>query len=298
VPSVPLCNWGCLVPDPILLPNLHQHLVAWRGGALGDFVATFPALQELRAQHPGVPLHLITRPAYGPLAVRLGLADSWSSLFAAEYLPLESGLGDQFLENCTALRAWLPSRDTPLAGCLARHGQVWPSVVDSTAHLPAWRQLGGTREPVASALGGENIVLHPGSGSSVKNLPLAAWERLLAAISPEIPVVIVTGEPEEENGIADWAAVSGKEHRRCPRLIDLAAELLRARAFLGNDSGVGHLAGWLGIPSSIYFGPTNAAVWKPYGSRVAALVAPQRRMDDPELLEIALADLRFQKLGK
>ena len=51
-----------------------------------------------------------------------------------------------------------------------------------------------------------------------------------------------------------------------PPLPCLAAILARSRCYVGNDSGVTHLAagGW-GTPSSPLFGPTDPRIWGPRG---------------------------------
>ncbi len=55
---------------------------------------------------------------------------------------------------------------------------------------------------------------------------------------------------------------------------DVRAETLAgADLFLGHDSGIGHLAGAVGIPSVLVFGPTDPAVWAPRNPGVTALAA-------------------------
>jgi ADP-heptose:LPS heptosyltransferase len=44
--------------------------------------------------------------------------------------------------------------------------------------------------------------------------------------------------------------------------------LAGCRAYLGNDSGVSHLAGLCGARSVVIFGPTSPTVWRPLGPRV------------------------------
>ena len=43
----------------------------------------------------------------------------------------------------------------------------------------------------------------------------------------------------------------------------LAGVLERASLYIGNDSGVSHLAGAVGAPSVLVFGPTDPEVWDP-----------------------------------
>jgi len=64
--------------------------------------------------------------------------------------------------------------------------------------------------------------------------------------------------PEEElpNGV------------RIDDLYELADWLARARIYIGNDSGISHLAAAVGTPAIVLFGPTDPAVWAPRGSLV------------------------------
>jgi heptosyltransferase-3 len=59
-----------------------------------------------------------------------------------------------------------------------------------------------------------------------------------------------------------------------------------AEMFLGNDSGPGHLAGIIGVPTLILYGPTDPRNWKPLGPHVRIL----RRED--------LSKLSPQEVGK
>ncbi len=58
-------------------------------------------------------------------------------------------------------------------------------------------------------------------------------------------------------------------------LYHLASWLARARIYIGNDSGITHLAAAAGAPVVALFGPTDPSVWAPRGDRVR-IVATQR----------------------
>ena len=49
---------------------------------------------------------------------------------------------------------------------------------------------------------------------------------------------------------------------------ELADGLAGARVYIGNDSGITHLAGAVGTPTVALFGPTDPEVWAPRGERV------------------------------
>ncbi|MFH0789970.1 MAG: glycosyltransferase family 9 protein [Pseudomonadota bacterium] len=53
----------------------------------------------------------------------------------------------------------------------------------------------------------------------------------------------------------------------------LAGVLSHCVGYLGNDSGVSHLAAALGVPTVNLFGPTDPAYWAPQGKDVTILTA-------------------------
>ncbi len=55
---------------------------------------------------------------------------------------------------------------------------------------------------------------------------------------------------------------------------ELARFLAGARLFLGNDSGIAHLAAAVGTPVVALFGPTDPAVWAPRGPHVSVVARP------------------------
>jgi heptosyltransferase-3 len=100
----------------------------------------------------------------------------------------------------------------------------------------------------------EHVVIHPFSGSPRKNWPLDRYQELARRIRG--PVQWCAGPEEQlENAV------------RIPNLYDLACWLSTARLYIGNDSGITHLAAATGTPVVAIFGPTNPAVWAPRGER-------------------------------
>ncbi|NOZ64528.1 MAG: glycosyltransferase family 9 protein [Caldiserica bacterium] len=143
--------------------------------------------------------------------------------------------------------------------------------------------------------GTENTVLiHPGSGGKWKRWPKEKFWALIDLLysssnrgwkgSP-LRVKIILGEAEETE-IPYWEKISEVEPHGTesqyryssgyrdigiifnPPLSRLKQILLQARLFVGNDSGVTHLAAFLGVPTLSIFGPTSPRVWGPRGKRV------------------------------
>jgi heptosyltransferase III len=77
----------------------------------------------------------------------------------------------------------------------------------------------------------------------------------------------------------------------------LGALLARARLFVGNDSGVSHLAAAYGTPALSLFGPTDPALWAPRGPRARFLQAPDGRMEGLALDVVEKAARELYSLG-
>jgi len=101
-------------------------------------------------------------------------------------------------------------------------------------------------------------VIHPFSGSPRKNWPLAKFRRLAEGLARTMPVEWCAG-PEDP-------PLAGAV--RLDDLYELACWLARAQLYIGNDSGVTHLAAAVGTPVLALFGPTDPAVWAPRGEHV------------------------------
>jgi ADP-heptose:LPS heptosyltransferase len=138
------------------------------------------------------------------------------------------------------------------------------------------------------------VALHPGSGSPAKNWPSERFAALAADLGSE-PFLLVEG-PADGRAAEDLASLPGatRARRLGPRL--LGALLSRAGLFVGNDSGVSHLAAAWGAPTLALFGPTDPSVWCPVGRVVKAVRSPTASMADLPLTEARSAALALREV--
>ncbi len=57
-------------------------------------------------------------------------------------------------------------------------------------------------------------------------------------------------------------------------LCTVAQRLQACLGYIGNDSGITHLAALLATPTIVLFGPSDPAIWQPYGSTTCVLYEP------------------------
>jgi ADP-heptose:LPS heptosyltransferase len=99
-------------------------------------------------------------------------------------------------------------------------------------------------------------------------------QRLTAPGAPfaDVPILVLGGPGEEEAAAPLLNAIP--EGRRIALmgtadLLTAYAVLARARLYIGNDSGLMHLAAAAGIPTLGLFGPSNDAHYAPFGPNTA-----------------------------
>ena len=119
----------------------------------------------------------------------------------------------------------------------------------------------------------DRLLLHPGSGSATK-----VWPHFqeLARILPR--ALILLGPCESQLDVPNVRLESLS-------LDEVAEELRRCRLFIGNDSGITHIAAYWGTPTVALFGATDPRVWGPVGRRVKIL-------EKPSLADISIDDVR------
>jgi len=103
------------------------------------------------------------------------------------------------------------------------------------------------------------VLIHPGSGSKRKNWPEEKFLCLIKYLAKMTSVGIIIGPAENKNITKDIMVFD------CLPLPKLAKLISKTKVFIGNDSGITHLAAAVGTKTIAIFGPTKPSVWSPFG---------------------------------
>lgn len=181
---------------------------------------------------------------------------------------------------------WLAQTLRPLGAptaSLAELVALTPALVaprEATTRADAlWLRLWRTQQRAPERV----IALHPGAGSPRKRWPATRFAEVAALASAAgYAPLLLAGEADAQALHETQDALAGRGvaaalARDLP-VATLAALLRRCVGYVGNDSGVSHLAGLVGTPTVAIFGPTDPARWAPLGPRTLALRSPDARL--------------------
>jgi ADP-heptose:LPS heptosyltransferase len=143
------------------------------------------------------------------------------------------------------------------------------------------------------------VVIQPGSGGEHKCWHLDNFLAVAKGLSSSGVEVIFLLGPAELDRFSNSTIMSINSVARC--LTDLSLTqvlglLSCADGFVGNDSGITHLAAGLGVKTLAVFGPTNPALYSPIGPSVtiftdntAGFVKEPSAVLQQELLDVLMA---------
>jgi ADP-heptose:LPS heptosyltransferase len=115
------------------------------------------------------------------------------------------------------------------------------------------------------------LVVHPGAGGRAKVWATEGFAAVLGRLARLVPglAVLVHRGPADSEAVAALSAVLSRQLMVLgdPHLTVLAGVLSVATAYVGNDSGISHLAATLGLPSVVLF-TAERIVWRPWAEHV------------------------------
>jgi heptosyltransferase-2 len=291
-----------------------------RGGAIGDFILTLPALKALREAWPHAHIEILGYKHIAMLAENRFYAQAVRSIeygplsrFFARKSELPAELANYFA-GFDLIMSYLydPDRifESNLRRCGVENLLCGPSkIVEGADH--AARQLARPVEDLGIAavdltekvfpstedrqfasdflrlLRQPIIAIHPGSGSKEKNWPLENWIALFSRrgwLANRVSLIIISGEADQaqtEQLEREWKSRDVRLAKNLP-LPQLAA-VLEHSIFIGHDSGISHLAAAAGANCFLLFGPTDPNVWAPRNQNVRVLRAETGNVSDVEI---------------
>ncbi len=240
-----------------------------RPGAIGDLIVSLPAMERLRADYTevwtasqNVPLvrfadcvrsiasvgldRLGVLPA-GDVIGKLREFDSIVSWYGANHLEFRElvtahNLPFEFLAALPASGSRMHAIDFYLQQVgAAPAGQIAPRI--ECASMP-----------------GAFAVIHPFASSARKCWPMERFQEVANSLNRRMPVQWCCGLEEHLAGAVQIA-----------NLYELACWIADAQIYIGNDSGITHLAAATGTRTVALFGPTDPAVWAPRGRQVKVI---------------------------
>lgn len=221
-------------------------LLFYRRGGMGDTLLTFPVLEIYKKQ--GYIITVIGRKEYFKIAKYLGWIDYiyedlypqiiekpydkkifFSKLYGIDPFPKE--------------RIWIVEYFFKVLNLPQEFSRILPL---------------SSKSPLA-----EKMVIHPGSGS-IKKIPDFSlfYEIEKFLIRKGLEVIYLIGEADK------WIKNFVSNYWESDDPLEIAKALKLAKGYIGVDSGISHLASYLGLRSYIFFGPTDHLVWKPIGQNL------------------------------
>lgn len=286
--------------DPIMLKSVSKRRLVLFPGALGDFVCFLPALQVLSRDEQ---IDLLARSEFADLvspAVNVGSLERYEihRLFVPGAAQ-EKRLRD-FFGAYSSIFSWMGSSQSgfvrELAAVSQERAAVFPFQPDPKRMHQVDYYLACAGHPLSETSipeiplklealewceeywrkhflkGKQVIALAPGSGARQKNWPASSFQAVVDwwRQRPGGAVMVLLGPVEKEKG--DYAALCrGAVRVHDLNLGQLAALLARSDLYLGNDSGVSHLAAAAGVASVVLFGPSSVDQWAPRGKNVTVV---------------------------
>ena len=279
-----------------------MNILVMRPGAIGDALLAFPTLHALRVKYGAKRITFVSNASVLPLAKTWKLADDvsdfqqtqWSELFST------TGIRNAALRELLAATdmaiCWLSDPDHLVESNLRLAGvkkiivapgrpseHSYAHVAEylaSTVKIPAKQVRAWHPTLLTPTKTGKTIAIHPGSGGERKNWPIAYFAEVIKTLWQEKCEVLLLVGPAEEQKLAYL-----QKHLTPPPglyrtlvntpLLEIAQHLQQCRGYLGNDSGITHLAAMLGVPTVAIFGPTSrTSNWEPLGKHVSIIQQP------------------------
>jgi ADP-heptose:LPS heptosyltransferase len=292
------------------MATVRMTIVMIHPGGLGDVLLAVPAMVRLRTRFPNHRLVLCAGDQVARLLLACRIIDAWTSVQGRACADLFAGVDaatghvHPWLENCDLAIGWTqdldgklnetlksagvrevivrspfstviratPQRDRFLEaineGPSDDEGDVLLTVTDPLLHLGR-----ACLEAAGLAIGQPLAVIHPGSGSAQKCVAPELLASVVIAVQTSGATPVVLEGPADREPVERLLQLCANPPivLKGLDLFTVAGVLAQARFFVGQDSGITHMAGLMGVPTVALFGPTDPDCWAPRGAHVTVV---------------------------
>jgi heptosyltransferase-3 len=293
-------------PDPV------RHILLVTLSNVGDALMTTPVMEALHARHPQAFMDLVADPRSSELFTHCPYRGSfihrdkqlgWRGSFTL-IRELRQHRYDLIVDLRTDGLAWLLRARRRLTKrgvrgaeghAVERHFNVIRDYVGTDAVPPTRLWLSEREQAFASRTlavlpGRRWLALGPGARWAPKCWPPERFQELVLRSREAFDASVLLGSRNERDicrAIADGLPLPCLDLSGQTGLLEAAAVLARMRLFVGNDSGLGHLAAAAGIPTLTLFGPGEPFRYRPWNPHGRWLQSSSGRIDDLQVNRVA-----------
>lgn len=262
---------------------MHLRILVIRFSSLGDIVLTIPLLEALRAKYPDATIDFLTKAEYAPFIEKLGIVSAVHGLDTktrriSEHLhrELRAKHYDHVLDLHNNIRSNKLRKDLAPSVHVVNKRTLkrWLLVKFKMNQLRSEPDIVGRYFEVAESLGiadtgkgahiatriqrAGTIAFAPGAKHWNKRWPAENYIQLGQELAKRGYKIVIFGSKEETALGDEIAAAIPNAVNKCGThaLHELPEALAACALFIGNDSGLMHIAAATGIPTTAIFGPT------------------------------------------
>lgn len=287
-----------------------KHILIIRPGALGDLIVTLPALKAIRNHFHGAHIEIMGYMPFLEIVKGRFYVDTTSRFDQANISPLfikDTQIPVSLIKRFSRMdliisfvldkeQIFIENLKATGAPCVIHYEPFPQDNVHITDHFLEFLDLLGIShfsEIPKIFLQNEDVLfadhfikdrsidqkklliaIHPGSGSLQKCWPIERFSDLILWLNKELGAQVLIISGPADNKIIEKLRERVKDNFKLVDqlpLPNLAAVLRRCDLFIGNDSGITHLAAAVGTSTIAIFGATDPNVWGPRGKRVKIL---------------------------
>ena len=200
-----------------------------------------------------------------------GRPSAGEHLHIIDYLARTIGLSDK----SPSTSVWTRVDDIGLGSSLwSPVGAGYGPFIDEPNSDDPWRAANKAHDMKTKRF----VAVHPGSGALEKCWSIFRFAEVIKRLwEQNNPVLLLSGPADTErvDDLLKYLSLTPTPEifkmLTCAPLLEVAQHLQQCNSYLGNDSGITHLAAMLGVPTVAIFGPTDPKIWRPMGPFVKVI---------------------------